>query len=203
MQKLLLVSIRKSRVFQERLQPSSGTSFPYYSDMLTDESIKYAITLLSGNAYIGLMDRGIFDPTFLRNGDQLLEAFDNDAVYIVGQDRSEQLQQLYHQLLNFVQNAGNVDPFMRLSTGLHLFTRMSIILGQYPISVMRDEQWEKRIPTDSELRSSGYEHLLIQLGIKPVWTIKRPPHQRPQRSTYRFPVKRKKFLKGSYLVKLQ
>lgn len=86
MQKILLVSIRKSHVFSDILvEPIDVEDVSFYAeDTLSIDSIQNAVSWLSGNIFIGPTNRGTFGPTFQRTGEELLEAFDQNAEPIVG-----------------------------------------------------------------------------------------------------------------------
>lgn len=107
---------------------------------------------------------------------QSLIALDEDARYLVGQERFDQLQELYMQLLTYVNHSREMTLFERLRNGLQLLFNMSTVLGRLPVWGMKDEQWEERIPIED----------LIRLGIESFWTVKKPMNRRPRRSTHRF-----------------
>lgn len=181
MLKILLVSMKKSRVFSDQFNPSNGNGASFNpDDTLSIQSIREAISWLSGNIFIGPFNRGPFDPTFQRYGDELFEAFDYSAEPIVGPQRFEELKQLFLQLREFVRTASRKQPFTRLMQGFNLFIKISVVLGKYRVTSMTDEQWEDRPLSYEELQNLRTGQLMRQFGMKKYWTVKKQFRRDPR-----------------------
>lgn len=184
MQKILLVSIRKSGIFSHQPESLNNDNLSFASDdTLLLESIKKAVSWLCGNIFIGPTNRGPFDPAFERSGDQLLEAFDYGAEPIVGQRRFQLLLESFYQMLDYVYQAPRMNPFWRLIYGFNIFTVMALsfhtdIVG---ITEMDSENWVEVLVTEEVLRRIKSESTRREMANKKYWDIKQNP-QRFQRS---------------------
>lgn len=181
MQKILLVSIKKSRVFLDQSEHSVDDNISLDNDnILKIQSIQNAVTWLSGNIFIGPTNRGPFDPTYQRTEEQLLDAFDHSVEPIIGHRRFQNLRQLFTRLRNFVRFAPEMTPFSRLMNGFNIVITMTLSFHTDIVTPMKSDQWEERELTLDELVKFSIEQF-IEMRNKKYWIIKNPA-KRPQRS---------------------
>lgn len=157
------------------------------SDEIYIELISNAGSYLGGNIFLGPRFRGPLDPTF--DEENLLNAFEIDSAPIIGQDRYNELLQLFHQLKFFTNRMLDRPPFWRLISGFKLFVKISNLLMDQSITPLRLQMWELRAPTDEELRRHmDSDELMESLKNQTYWAVKKPMN-RSARSTDVFQTK--------------
>lgn len=141
---------------------------------------------MSGNVFLGPLNRGPFDPTFEKNGDESLEAFEFDVQTIIGSTRYSDLLLLFNEMLEFVQRPHDQYPFSLLLSGLRIFFEMSLLFSQHSVTLFNSEQWEERVPTDQELMNVKDENFKKEMKTKEYWAIKKRPRRSKRIINYQY-----------------
>lgn len=184
LQKLLLVQMKNTLIFsnEDRLNIAvnvqSNENGTFFAEMFAR-----AYTWLDGNIFLGPRDRGLFNPEFQKNGQELNRAFEKNAEPIIGARHYEESFELFHELMIFVLQAPMLYPFEKLLKGLQLYNSMAAVLVRYDITLLDIEQWEFREPFDEEL-SEVPPQLRKEMKTKKYWAIKKLPRRSSRSVNY-------------------
>lgn len=181
LQKLIIVKLIRSRRFFTRIQHGNENIHFNVDRLFSVETLEQADGWLNGNIFLGPENRGPFNPNFDKDEEELLDAFEDNAKEILGNDQYNELLHLFSELRDFLIEAEDMSSIERLTEGFDRFFLLYTCMNRYDITLMNREQWENRRPKNKDLKEVKSDELKRDLKNTKFWAIKKKP-KRFQRS---------------------
>lgn len=172
MQKFILVKLKRSLGFSSVSDVNIGKFF-INNNFFSVQVLGRADGFLNGNIFLGPSHRGLSDPNFRSIDEEMLEAFEYDAVSIVGESHYANLFFLFTELRDFVMEAPEMRTIQRLLRGFQEFIELQSRMTLYDITTMNRDQWEQRLPNGEELEKVDTDEIRKLLRNRTFWAIKK------------------------------
>lgn len=177
MQKLIIVRTKHS----ERLSIDiHKILLNLANNPFTNKTNEDSYDWLAGNIFFGPSNRGPFHPEILSNREESFRAFEYDVVDIIGSNHYVIMEQLYNQLLFFINQVSVWSPHERLLNGFQIFLVMIIRLSQWDVTPFNRDQWEELEPTDYDLEEVENDLLRREFRAQKYWAIKKQSRRFPR-----------------------
>lgn len=151
MQKLLIVSLKNSK--KSTNEDNLNINFAIESiinNNYSTEIFEHTDSFLRGNILV-IFKNSDPVPKFDGNEEELLKANEHKVNRIIGPTRSQQLLNLYNNLLEYNRVAFKMTPLKRFIKGFNIFTLMTTTFGGYDIIKFHYNQWEEQKSFENEL----------------------------------------------------
>lgn len=176
-EKILIIRILNSRELSNEIGINVQTII---NDAITPEMYGRFYGWLSGNIFVGPSSRGLFNPNFQRGEEELLEAIDTDAEYIIGHQSYLQIFLLYEKMLSYIRESPQSSLIGRIMNGFNIFTALAVVLDGRAVTPFNEDQWEEQEPTEEEFSRIKSEGLRKEMKTNKFWRVKKPRGRNPR-----------------------